>query len=457
MNIENMLDRVLVIDNVEDEIKALVEQLARYDISVDQCVVGDDDSKLPTFKKNRQLIFIDMMLDENASHAVTNISRIIQILNHIIGDGFGPYGLVVWTKHVDKYEELLSRFSTAATYSSNQGAGQAEADNDEISVDIHLNNPPLFIISIDKIQFKSSGTWDFSNLMHVLNQKLQASNASYFYLRWLSVARQASQDTISNIYSLTKDYQSQEKDISHVLYKLALNKTGIKHLYPGLTSDAYKAFSDIIHPRINALTSTEKLPDFSNIDESYKCSNEDEILAKLNTILFIDDIGIDQNEIVPGNVYEVKDTTLPVVVSEAQRIKLQRRISPKQAESYQSYPCTPIAIELTPPCDFSHKKVMSRVVGGYIVDASAHVGKPDLSKGDKEYIVSPIFIPNDDKVKYIIFDFRHLYTPTDEQLRDPSKFQVLFRANHTLFSDILQKFSSHAARLGLNQLELGKK
>lgn len=456
MNIENMLDRVVAIDNVSDEINPLVEELIRHDISVDKFVLGDDDSKLPTLTRNRQLIFIDMMLDENASHTVTNISRIIQILNHIIGDGFGPYGLVVWTKHIDKIEELLSRFSIAASYSSNQGAEQVEADDDdEISVDIHLNNPPLFIISIDKIQFKSSGVWDFSNLMQVLNQKLHASNASYFYLRWLSVARQASQDTISNIYSLTKDYQSQENEISHVLYKLALNKTGIKHLYPGLTSDAYKAFSDIIHPRINALTSLEKLPDFSNIDESYKCSNEDEILAKLNTILFLDDIGIEQNEIVPGNVYEVKDLKLPVVVSERERILFKRKNSQDRWEDYQSYPCTPIAIELTPPCDFSHKKVISRVVGGYIVDVSVNEKKQDISQGDKWYIVSPIFIPNDDKVKYIIFDFRHLYTPTDEQLRDPSKFQVLFRANHTLFSDILQKFSSHAARLGLHKLELG--
>ena len=84
MKLENMLDRVVVIDNIEDEIKALADQLRSYDISVDMYVVGDDYQELPIFKKNRQLVFMDLMLDEDEGHIVTNISRVIQILNHII-------------------------------------------------------------------------------------------------------------------------------------------------------------------------------------------------------------------------------------------------------------------------------------------------------------------------------------------------------------------------------------
>lgn len=455
MKLENMLDRVVVIDNIEDEIKALADQLRSYDISVDMYVVGDDYQELPIFKKNRQLVFMDLMLDEDEGHIVTNISRVIQILNHIICDGFGPYGLVVWTKHTEKYEELLSRFTKAISMTSNLVQNQVVSnDADEISIDIHLTNPPLFIIDIDKIQFKSSGVWDFSNLMPILNQKIYESTASYFFLRWLSVTRQASQDTISDIYHLVSDYKSKEAEIKHVLCKLAKNHTGVNHLYPGLTADTYKAFSDIIHPRINALTSSEKLPDFSKIDPSYKCENEETILARLNAILFIDDVGIDQNEIVPGNIYEVTDPNLPVVVFEGDRIPFKRKNDQNKWEDYRTYTCIPIAIELTPPCDFSNKKVYSRIIGGYIADVSAHSNpKEKISGGDKGYIVSPIFIPNDDNIKYIIFDFRYLYTPADEQLKDPSKFKVLFRANHSLFSDILQKFSSHAARLGLKGLE----
>lgn len=449
-----MLDRVIVIDNREEEIEDLVNKLKGYDISVDCFVVEDDYSVLPTFSRNRQLIFIDLMLDENEDHTVTNISRIIQILNRIIGPGFGPYGLVVWTKHTDKYDMLLTRFTTIAALSPNSVQEHAENDDEEVSIDIHLNNPPLFIVDVDKIQFRSTGEWDFSNLMTILNQRLHENNASYFFLRWLSVTRQASQDTISSIYNLTSDYQSKEAEISHLLFKLAINYTGINHPYPGLTSDAYKAFSDIILPRINVLTSSENLPNFTNIDTSLKFQDEDMVLAQLNSILFIDGIGIDQNEIVPGNVYQVMENDSPLIVKAEERVKLQKKKpNSDKVEGYRDYECVPVAIELTPPCDYSNKKIASRLVGGYIINYEANEGSKRLPNSEKNYILPPLTIPGDRLIKYVVFDFRYLYTPTDEQLKNPSKYRVLFRANHSLFSDILQKFSSHAARLGLNGLE----
>ena len=452
MNIENMLDRVVVIDNREDEIEDLVAKLKDFDISVDKYVVSDDYSSLPVMTRNRQLIFIDLMLDEDEGHTATNIARVIQILKHIVGKGFGPYGLVIWSKHTDKMKDVIARLTTAST-SLPATDEQHSDDEDEVSVGIYLDNPPLFIIDVDKIQFKSTGEWDFSNLMPILNQRLQESNASYFFLRWLSVTRQASQDTIDCIYRLTSNYQLKEVEISHLLYLLALNHTGISHNYPGITSDTYKEFSDILHPKINALTSSESIPDFSKVDTSFKFKDEDYVLARLNEILFIDGIGIEQSEIVPGNIYQIMEESSPLIVMPEERVKLQKmKPNGKDTIGYYDYDCVPIAIELTPPCDFSHKKISSRLVGGYIVNYVANSGNKKLKSGDKNYILPPVTLPGDEAIKYVIFNFRHLFTPTDEDLRNPSKYKVLFRANHSLFSDILQKFSSHAARLGLNGL-----
>ena len=449
-----MLDRVIVLDNIKDEVDDLVNRLQSLDISVDVIIVGDDYTSLPVFTHNRQLIFMDLMLDENESNLPTNVSRIIQILNHIIGKGFGPYGLVVWTKHTNKMNEVLRRLTSVSGIPSNQNENAFSADDEEVLIESQLNNPPLFVIDIDKIQFKSTGNWDFSSLMDVLNQKVQSSNATYFFLRWLSVARLASQDAISSIYNLSNDYQLKEAEISHMLYKLAINYTGINHPYLGLTTDAYKAFSDILHPKISHLISSEKLPDFSSIDTSFRFQDEDAVLAQLNSIFFIDGVGIDQNEIVPGNVYQVLDEESPLIVKVEERVKLQKKKpNSDKLVGYYNYDSIPVAIELTPPCDFSNKKIASRLVGGYIVNYSANEGNKRLSNSDKNYILPPICIPGDKAVKYIVFDFRHLYTPADDQLKDPSKFKVLFRANHPLFSDILQKFSSHAARLGLKGLE----
>lgn len=456
MNIEEMLDRVVVIDNLKEEIDDLVAKLRSYDISVDVPEYTEDYSQLPVYTHNRQLIFMDLMLDEDESHLTTNISRVINILNHIVGQGFGPYGLVLWTKHQEKINAFLTRLDSAAK-DENSTKENNENDEEIIPVEITLQNPPIFVIGIDKVQFKREGGWDFSDLMPQLNAELHKSNASYFFLRWLSVTRQASQETISNIYGLTRNYENKEKEITHILNKLALNQTGINHYYPGLTADAYKAFSDILHPKINALTGAETIPDLSSVETAFTEEEELPILAHLNRILFIDDIGIDQNEIVPGNIYEVKDTNCPVIVAESERIPFKRKNDKGKWEEFKNYSCVPIAVELTPPCDFSNKKVLSRIVGGYIVDFDAHEDKKkDISGGDKCYIIRPILIPGNEKIKFIIFDFRHLYSPAEEELKDANKYKVLFRANHPLFSDLLQKFSSHAARLGLKGLEPGK-
>lgn len=456
MGIEEMLDRVIVIDNLKEEMEDLVERLRKLDIAVDAPDYTEDYAQLPVYRHNHQLIFMDLMLDEDVSHLPTNISRVIRILNHIAGQGFGPYGLVLWTKHLDKLTQVLKRFESATTAAPAVETHQIEED-EVVVEDEPLTNPPVFVIGIDKVQFKATGVWDFSNVIPIINAELQKSNASYFFLRWLSATRQASQETISSIYGLTRNYENKEKEITHILNKLALNQTGINHYYPGLTADAYKAFSDIIHPKINALTGSEILPDLSNVENAFTAEEELPVLAHLNRILFIDEVGIDQNEIVPGNVYEVKDDKSPVIVAESERIPFKRKNSNDKWEEYKNYTCKQIAVELTPPCDFSHKKVLSRIVGGYIVDFHAHEDKKkEISGGDKCYIIRPIYVPEDGNMKYIIFDFRHLYSPTENELKNANKYKVLFRANHPLFSDILQKFSSHAARLGLKGLEPSK-
>ncbi|MBO4923261.1 MAG: hypothetical protein J5382_03955 [Bacteroidales bacterium] len=454
MEIERMLDRVVVIDNAREEMEDLVRILRGYDVSVDDPILTDDYTQLPIYTKNRQLIFMDLMLDEDEGHLTTNISRVISILSHIVGEGFGPYGLVLWTKHLEKMNQMLARLDTASNQTSS-GGHDGLADEEEIMVGVQLPNPPAFVIGIDKVQFKSTGAWDFSGLLPILNQEIQKSNATYFFLCWLAVTRQASLDTITSVYGLTHSYAKNEAEISYILYRLALNHTGINHYYPGLITDSYKAFSDVLHPKINALVSSELLPNLSGVQSAYTTDEELLVLAQLNSILFFDNIGIDQNEIVPGYIYEVIDTNSPVIVNQEERLSFMRKNDQNTWEDYKTYPCTPIAIELTPPCDFSNKKVLSRIVGGYIVDYSANNHrKKELIAGDKGYILKPICLPNERTVKCIIFDFRHLYSPTETELKDPMRYRVLFRANHALFSDILQRFSSHAARLGLKRLEL---
>lgn len=75
-----------------------------------------------------------------------------------------------------------------------------------------------------------------------------------------------------------------------------------------------------------------------------------------------------------------------------------------------------------------------------------------LSDSAKEYTIGPILLEN--KVRYMVFDYTYLVTESIEKLTDTDSYEICYRAKPKLFAHILQRFSSHAARLGLSNIEL---
>ena len=75
-----------------------------------------------------------MLIDGNT---IENISKIRQILKHICSDTFGSYGLVLWTKHIEDLDIF----------------------KDKISIDARNKTyvTPLFIIGLDKVNYKKNG------------------------------------------------------------------------------------------------------------------------------------------------------------------------------------------------------------------------------------------------------------------------------------------------------------
>lgn len=101
---------------------------------------------------------------------------------------------------------------------------------------------------------------------------------------------------------------------------------------------------------------------------------------------------------------------------------------------------------------------MSRLIGGFIlssVDKEKWRSIKNNYKGERNYPIWPVEI--EEKISLICFDFRILSSASDTALNDDKKFKLLFKVNHKLFSDILQKFSSHAARLGVSLIDPTRK
>ena len=289
------------------------------------------------------------------------------------------------------------------------------------------------------------------------------------------------------------DYSSCEAKIVHLLKLLAKNHTGIKNVegYPYLTADAYKAFDELLYSELMVQQINFGLPLFDGQATNPFDSVEQKqtISAKLNSMFFIDTVCLSQIDVVPGNVYIVKDDKSPLIVKskasdilkekETEKLEKIKKNNREQRERRPHNPqlqdefipyeleCWNVAIELTPPCDYSQgKRKMARLIGGYIFDVPIDTypwekGKAKIDEMKclpnndslKEYTLGPIFLK--DKVRYLVFDFNYLLTEQLDSLKNANQYEILFRAKPKLFAHILQCFSTHASRLGLGDIKVG--
>jgi hypothetical protein len=282
---------------------------------------------------------------------------------------------------------------------------------------------------------------DFSTLLTDIEVILKEDAAATFFLEWSNSVQQAQNSTVFNIYSLLPNYMTLSNDFTFILKELAKNHTGIHESqvssYPSLYIDAYKSFDDILHAElINCQKSDVDI--FSRQTNPF--SKQDELInifAQLNTAMFIDTNNIVQDIIIPGNIYKT--------ITEIELLKFDG--APKKSIK--------IVIEITPPCDFSQKKNGNpRIVSGFMFDWGDDNEKQEkylkAFSGDARYTIYPIKIPNTPNPQFICFDFRYTTAVKKQDLEDASKYQILFRSKPKLFADVLQKFSAHAARLGLS-------
>lgn len=417
LQLEKYVDRVLILDDMPEDSKNLADQLWKVEVSSD--IYTPESIKGQKFHKNRQLLFFDLYMNKEFPNLTSSIAYIRQTLSDVLTFDFGAYGLVLWTEHEDDVDEV----------------------KDKLSIDRKNRsyNTPIFITSLSKLDYKEKG---YDSLIDDLNAKLQNEITSSFFLSWGSFVKYGFDKTITDMYSHIVDYMQQDEKMRSLLLLMAQNHTGLPNGsvedYAYLSEDTYRAMNEVLIAGINS----NKLPGLDLYANNKKRGNFDTISEELalysfiNTQMFIKHSDLDANEVYPGNVYDV--TNLPDTI----RIK----DIPKEAKA--------IAVELTPPCDYSNKKRLSRLVIGFLVECpqdNASIFKLEkLFKSDYGYRVWPINV--DSQMVYLGFDFRHLVQIHDDELKDSQKYPLLFRFNHNLFADIIQKFSSHAARIGENIL-----
>lgn len=159
---------------------------------------------------------------------------------------------------------------------------------------------------------------------------------------------------------------------------MAKNHTGLQNAsdYPY----SYKAFDELLYSKLYDEQKEATLPLFEEEMKSpfEKIEEKQTIAAILNSMFFIDDIGLSTKDIVPGNIYRVKKDNSPLITNRKASVELleaetkksnkikmdnekqrkNRPANPQLKEEIEPFipECWDVAIELTPPCDF-HKAI----------------------------------------------------------------------------------------------------
>ncbi len=425
--IEKFIDSVLIIDDSKSEVEELVRFFTENDVRVNHYTPEELDIKNGIFK-NRKLIIVDLFLvdSENLSN---NISRIRKYFKNFIGKEFGNYGVVLWTKHLENLIEF----------------------RDKIKLDQNLYNLPIFIIGLDKTKYLTAG--NYNDVIIDLENEITKNAGASFFINWNNLVQIGQEKSTNQIFDLVKDYNKQEEDLKFILLKLASNYTGIpiaKSNEYGLEHDAIKAMSDLLHYDItNSFKTKSKLfDDIESIKFSGNADDEHKIFGDLNARLLLDFTNINQNIIIPGNVYEVINNDPNHIITEVSFKESKKVKTLKTTEVFENV--KNIIIEVTPPCDFAQDKKFnrSRFISGIMFDITKDFRK--YFEGESFYKeLFPIKYKDDESLKVIIFDFKFFNSINENELKKEENFKILFRAKDKLFADIIQKLSSHTARLGL--------
>jgi hypothetical protein len=460
--IDNFIDSALIIDDDRNEVKELIQFLEEKDVWVKH-YTPEELEKRTTYFKNRKIIFLDLFLDDTDSQT-NNIARIRKYLKKYLGNEFGSYGIILWTKHVEHLDEF----------------------REKISGDRSVYCLPLFIIGLDKTKYLRQG--NYNGILEDLDAELSKNTAATFFIEWEVLAKKGKDHAIMNIYNLLNDYTKQDINLKYILFLLAKNHTGVpddKLLHHNLTQDAIKAFGDMLHYEIVKQSSDSTNVLFKDIDEVfyqvnteaayYEYSSKNQlslgindkiikkngtilsraekkeaphkdvidsiekeilkIIAEINSKIHFDSKNLNQQIVIPGNIYEIKSDG---------PFKIPSDSIPDNSVN--------ILVEITPPCDFSNNKKgsLTRILGGYICNYSqANLDK--IGKAENIYKeVRPVIIGAGVVAQIIVFDFRYFGSLPEDDLKTADKYLLVSKMKDKLFADLLQKLSAHTARLGLS-------
>lgn len=455
----DFIKRILIVDDQEDEVQILkqaFEHRSIFSIYINPLGFDFEECKnLPPI----QLVFMDFKLANADNNDQADLSIIRSMLDLIPQNT--AYGLVLWTSHSEKLLKLR------------------EAINKDSKSDENKYPKPSFIIGMAKQELLKD-SFNEKNFFKALEDRINEDKAAQFFIAWMNDTNTITNKTILELFKLASDYLNQSEQFIDLIKTIALSQfdSDLKMFSDDeknimYTREALHSVDKLLYSNLRTLHYSKGIPDFYAIDFSSSAVNPSvdakniRRIASINTAFYIDaspeDAMLAERMILPGTVYKYEHGSQNILKKQIPDDAMQ------------------IAVEITPPCDFAqNKKVLSRLICGYIIfiksikdsaiTENSNGNKKAIKKkkseiqklyndyrGDYIFITGPFSktLINEENAAQddcdccmMVLNLNHLISIDDKDLISANKFQFLFRLKNDLFADLLQKFSSHASRLG---------
>jgi hypothetical protein len=443
--------RVVVVDDDLEEGSAIFSALSRAGIG---CLYfSDDPEELPEKGvEGVRLYVLDMVLGlHTAENDRQKLSSVISVVSRLIPSDPAPFVIIVWSNHPElsvKFEEYLR----------------------EVRPDIrHFHR-----ITLSKPEFFSTEEngrkFDIEKIMSVLEKTRPELFPFDLILEWEQRVHDAASHTTGALTNAISegDNSNWRDELQKIMAALSIASGG-RTLSTGI--DVLKAFYSALNPihedrlehlAINtdavkaASDALKKVVDGKPHNKSLLLPEQN---GQLNKIFCLADIGPEDKNPQPGNVYLVKDWTGRCYISndevpESQLIvEAFSKVEDEKTTNHLVQECTFGMVEITPACDYSQgHNIYSRLLPCLLIPEEVYSQVEKKSPARKH--LGPLSTEDEDifglkGTFYIVLTSRFSFGITTQEL---SGNTPAFRIRSSVLVDIQAWYASQVARPGYLQL-----
>lgn len=414
--------RIVVVDNNPNEALPLIRSLAKSGHPV--LFFSEKLEELPQQPiQGTRILFLDMVLVENTQDLQIIIGALKSVLGRILHSKNGPFLTIAWTRQPKYVEELQQYFN--------------EKDFDSL------------ITTLEKSECQLPGSEEFD--IDLINSKIadviRKHESLKLFTCWENIAHESAMTTVNQISNLNKFSDDWNDKMKSIIFEMAKAYAG-KKLVQETPHEVIKnslfslsgVFTDNLHNSIQKDTDLEKIgltfPSSEGQDDGLS-------IGKINSKLNLD-LTRAKNTDMPGSIYTFRATQ---DIRPWELLVKQSDIGGLCKEKIQKMKLKMIVLEATPACDYAqNKQRVHRLVPGLLCpdECYKHIKRPT------NFVYSSPIIEYEEKLYYLVFDFRFFTSVTKEEI---GRFKYLFRMKQELLADFQSRLASHVSRLGIVALE----